>query len=170
MTDHESKQSFDSLGLLDHKLKIVKGDLLKSNADFIAHQCNCMTNKSFGLSASMFKTFPYADIYTNREKYSQLGTISVHGDGKDQRYVINMLAQFYPGKCKWKDTYDKRLDAFQKCLEEISRLPNMEGKSIAFPYNIGCGLAGGNWEDYQKILQYWAQTVKMTVYLYCYES
>ena len=36
-------------------------------------------------------------------------------------------------------------------------LPELE--SVAFPYGIGCGLAGGNWEEYQAMLEEFANMV-----------
>jgi O-acetyl-ADP-ribose deacetylase (regulator of RNase III) len=165
---------------------IEHGDLLESKADFIAHQCNCITTKSKGLSSLIFETFPYADIYSSRSKPDKLGTIIVCGNGQDQRFVINMLAQYYPGKPKYdlgkkprsypgqqpkysRDSEERRLAAFQQCLDRIAEIPNISGKTVAFPYGIGCGLAGGNWEKYEKILSDWSCCVKekerITVYV-----
>lgn len=144
---------------------IEKGDLLQSKADFIAHQCNCITTKSKGLSSLIFEKFPYADIYSSRTKPDKLGTIIVCGSGQDndpaQRYIINMLAQYYPGSSRYpRDSEERRLAAFQQCLDQIVQIPNISGKCIAFPYGIGCGLAGGNWEKYENILSDWSCCVK----------
>jgi len=155
------------------KMLIGPGDLLESKADFIAHQCNCVTTKSKGLSSLIFEKFTYADIYSSRSKPDKLGTIIVCGNSNQaQRYVINMLAQYYPGKPRFypeksrsypghtRDSEERRLQAFQQCLDQIAQIPDISGKSIAFPYGIGCGLAGGNWEKYEKILSDWSCCVK----------
>ena len=42
---------------------------------------------------------------------------------------------------------------FQECLDAIGKL-NL--KSVAFPYEIGCGLAGGKWACYDNMLQKFA--------------
>ena len=42
---------------------------------------------------------------------------------------------------------------FQDCLDAIGKL-NL--KSVAFPYDIGCGLAGGKWARYDDMLQKFA--------------
>ena len=56
------------------------------------------------------------------------------------------------GKCtnSISETYENRFMWFKMCLEEIAKL---KPTSLAFPYNIGCGLAGGNWNQYYPALQ-----------------
>lgn len=39
------------------------GDLLRSTEKYICQQCNCTTRRALGLSAAMFKKFPYANVY-----------------------------------------------------------------------------------------------------------
>ena len=41
---------------------------------------------------------------------------------------------------------------------KIAKIPNLE--SIAFPWRIGCGLAGGNWEWYLGTLKNFADHVE----------
>jgi hypothetical protein len=39
--------------------------------------------------------------------------------------------------------------------------------SIAFPYKIGCGLAGGKWEDYESMIYKFAKenpNIKVKIY------
>lgn len=134
-------------------IKTINGDLLKAKEEYIAHQCNCVTNNAAGLAKSIYQVFPYANVYADRTDHSMPGTIQICGNGKDQRYVINMFSQYYPGGA-WddfdNDTPELRLHYFEKCLIEISEIPAI--KSIAFPYKIGCGIAGGNWKDYYEAL------------------
>ena len=49
-----------------------------------------------------------------------------------------------------KDSDSKRIVWFEKCLDKIGKIKNI--KSVAFPYKIGCGLAGGDWEIYEQML------------------
>ena len=154
--------------------KVVVGDLLESGHSYIAHHCNCNTVKSHGLSASIATKFPSADIYSRRKRIgrrnatsepSTPGTVEVieqssplGGIEKDSQHIICLLAQWAPGKCgnfsrfypdTYQDTQDNRELWFKKCLDEIDRLGFDE---IAMPYLIGCGLAGGNWKRYEKLL------------------
>jgi O-acetyl-ADP-ribose deacetylase (regulator of RNase III) len=142
-------------------MKIIEGDLLEAKEQYIAHQCNLVTNRAANLALSVFSRYPYANIYAER-KYPhdpevsgpRMGDIIIRGNGDDQRLVINMCAQYYPGKPKFalskRDGYEARQEAFAACLEKISKIPGL--KSIAFPWGIGCGAAGGDWEKYQKMI------------------
>ena len=126
-----------------------KENILLSDYQYIAHQCNCVSNHSAGLAKSIFQKFPYSDIYKFREKRDSPGNIIISGNGIDQRYIINMLAQYYPGEPKY-ESYEQRLSWFDSCIDKILKIPDL--KQIAFPYKIGCGLAGGKWEDYEKLI------------------
>jgi O-acetyl-ADP-ribose deacetylase (regulator of RNase III) len=133
-----------------NKIIEVAGDLLKADTEYIAHQCNCITTYGKGLSASLFKRFPWADTYSNRRTPSVPGTIDVFGNGQAQRYVINMYSQYNPGKPKRPDdTSEQRQKWFYDCLTQISAISGIE--EVAFPYFIGCGLAGGNRNDYYRL-------------------
>jgi len=156
--------------------KIVNGDLLESECTIIAHQCNCKTQSSAGLSKAIFTKFPYSDAYSERTNPDTPGTIDIRGNGQDKRYVANMFAQYYPSFPKWKnDTAELRKQWFRKCLDYISGfiqenyiIPESltENVSVGFPYLIGCGLAGGKWKDYENILKDWSKTSQFDVIVY----
>lgn len=139
-------------------LKIIKGDLLESKEQYIAQQTNCCSQSAIGLAYYLFQKFPYANTYKNRFEKDVPGTIIICGNGLDKRYVINMNAQYTPGGPKYIsiDTYKIREVYFQQCLDQISKIENLE--SIAFPYLIGCGLARGNWNNYYNMLNDFAET------------
>ena len=134
-------------------IKIVNDDLLKATEDYILHQCNCITRNAAGLAFSLFNKFPYANVYKTRADFSVPGTIQVCGNGLGERYIINMFSQYAPGKC-WNnsetDTYELRKQYFKSCLSEVAKIQNL--KSVALPVGIGCGLAGGKWEDYYQMI------------------
>ncbi len=144
-------------------LKIIKGNLLDSDCQYIAHQCNCYSRRGAGLASAIFKAFPWADVYSNRSEHendaSLFGSITVHGDPKrNQRYVINIYGQLKPGKpSPGRDSAASRLEASSKALDQIAELPKL--KSIGFPYGIGCGLAGGDWNEYETLLENFAERV-----------
>jgi O-acetyl-ADP-ribose deacetylase (regulator of RNase III) len=142
-------------------LEIVEGNLLEATEQYIAHNCNCVTNSAAGLAKHIFTKYPYADVYRTRESVSQPGTIQVSGNGIENRYVINMFTQYYPGISKEQDSnLDGRVARekyFHQCLLKVSQLPGL--KSIAFPFGIGCGLAGGNWDYYLGTLNNFANFV-----------
>ncbi len=117
------------------------------------------------MSATIFSRFPYADVYSGRTDPDKLGSIAVRGNGHDQRFIFG---QYFPGKVRFpnsaKDGFDARLKAFQSCLTDISRIEDLG--SVAFPWGIGCGAAGGDWETYLATLEYFAEQVGVPVQIY----
>jgi hypothetical protein len=83
------------------------------------------------------------------------GTILVRGNGKKKRFVVNLMGQKFPGPPKSNsDSVTLRKHWFQLGLDEIAKL---NPTSLAFPKNIGCGLAKGKWDDYKKMLVKYAK-------------
>lgn len=137
-------------------IEIISGNLLDSKEQYICHQCNCVTDGlAAGLAMAIFNKHPYSDVYKNRKERSVLGTISIHGNGENDRFVVNMFSQYYPGHPVFpNDNVSIREAAFKNCLNYIGRISNLV--SIAFPYMIGCGLANGDWDRYYKMLETFA--------------
>ena len=156
-------------------MKEVSGNLLDCEYDVIAHQTNCTTRgPAKGLAADIFRKFPYADTYKKRKNTDfkhEAGTVELMGDGKKQRFVANMYAQYEPGKIKRgiEDTIKKRQKWFTVCLQELhAEMKVRKLTSVAFPYQIGCGLARGNWPRYKKMLKSFAKEAErdgITTYL-----
>jgi O-acetyl-ADP-ribose deacetylase (regulator of RNase III) len=147
-------------------IKIVNGDITETDCKYIAHQCNCNTVKSHGLSKTIATKWPWADVYSKRVQIgarnattqpSIPGTIELLTNGDIT--VICLFAQWAPGKCgdyakyypkTYVDTVENRLSWFKECISKIDDL-NLD--EITMPFKIGCGLAGGDWKIYEQILQ-----------------
>lgn len=145
-----------------------KGNLLESDCDYICHQVNCRGKMNSGIAKQIREKWPI--VYKNyMEKYDAvfdlavktyggyecgfdvseilLGDIQIVGLWNNyhttdfHQSVINMFAQQHYG-------YDKQrytsYDAFWNCLNLIKKSVTTD-KKIGFPYNIGCGLGGANW-------------------------
>lgn len=145
-------------------IHIKSDNILNSNEKYIIHQCNCITNNAFGLAEAIFTKYTYADEYKNRKKYSIPGTISIKGDGNEFRYIINAFAQFSPGKPSLNESKENRLQWFKECLDKIEKIENLE--SIAFPYKIGCGYGGGDWNEYIKVIEDFSENSSIKVVIY----
>ena len=136
-------------------VKIIEGNILNTGATYIAHQCNCVTTYARGIADVIFKQYTYADSYSKRginlegrvEPESIPGTIEICGDGIVQRGIINMYAQYHPGKPRDDiDSVKDRRKWFHECLMHVAALDRLP--SIAFPNRIGCNLGGGDWNWY----------------------
>ncbi len=162
-------------------MKTVQGDLLDVKKGFIIQQCNCNTVKSHGLSLAIERRFPYCDVYKGRKAIgtrncaatpSVPGTYEVftHPNEDDHPVIVCLMAQWAPGKpgayervypavsTGERDTYENRLAWFREAMTDFVRhcvdtKVDFSAEPLCIPYQIGCGLAGGNWDEYQKVLQ-----------------
>ncbi len=161
-------------------MEIIQGNILTNNttSDYIIQQCNCLTVRSHGLSATLEKAYPYAKVYSTRraignrnlaipEDRDTVGTYKILSDPEGP-HVVCLFGQHRPGKLNtpYFNNYPEsnppesavsRLTWFKDALHSfVADLPDLEGDEryvLKFPYKIGCGLAGGNWNDYYKVLQ-----------------
>lgn len=136
-------------------VKYVKGNLLDSDCDYICHQVNCQGRMASGIAKQIRERWPevYEEYmayceYCKKHQLSMLGhNVDVPVDEYSKR-VVNMFSQNSYG-------YDGRrytsYDAFCDCLLDIRRL--VQGGTIGFPKNIGCGLGGGNWKVISALIE-----------------
>jgi hypothetical protein len=135
-------------------LFLLEDDFVNSTYQYIANTCNCIYVCPPGISMQLTKKFPYADCYQKKDavlagdvppddRY-KLGTVDICGDGKENRFIINMYSQHGCGKPRQYEDFDSkamRLLWFKTCLEQIRGSKDI--REIAFP----CGL-GDPWDDY----------------------
>lgn len=145
-------------------IEIIIGNILECDAKYICHQTNCVSKNSAGLAKDLFNKYSYANCYSDRTDSSKPGTIDIRGNGINQRLVINLHGQVYPGKVRYPDSELDGILAREKYfyhgLLRIAKIPDLQ--SIAFPWRIGCNLAGGNWGNYFCMLNNFAKYVKNT--------
>lgn len=147
-------------------IKIINGNLFDARETFLVHQANCVTKRAKHLAADVFKRFPYANVYKGRTKPDKPGDIILRGNGVSQRFVVAMLAQYYPGRPRYAKSSLDGFVARQKYFRQALHLMgDLEG-SFAFPYGIGCGAAGGDWNFYLKQIENWAQWASKQVVIY----
>lgn len=148
-----------------YKMRIITGDLLDATEDYIVQQCNCLSVRPHGLSDTIAKKWKHANPYALRRAVQGRnlavasdravpGTIQVLGR------IICAFGQVAMGKpgdydsCGTPDTAAHRLAYFKACLDQTAQL---KPKSLALPFMIGCGLAGGKWSDYEAALRAFAK-------------
>ena len=147
-------------------IHIVSGNLLEASEPYIGHQCNCMTiGKAAGLAKALFKKYPFANVYAKRTGPSDPGSYSMHGNGADQRYVVNFYAQDFPGKPKGPtDSKEARLQWLIQSVAAFAR--DSKSSELALPYGIGCGLAGGDQDVYFTALEKLAREKSFSITFY----
>ena len=179
-TSHQSKSTKPNKTKLN-KPKVpsnfqeIEGDLLQlrniNSPLFIVHQTNCVSQSARGLAKHVFAQHPYADTYKKKKKKKEkiayirtAGTCSFHKG--PTLTVVNLYGQHGPGKNYNRKKYphiidDKkaRVNFFKSAIEDLRSkltLSKEEEKTVAFPFGIGCNLAGGDWTVYYAMLQQFA--------------
>ena len=151
--------------------KVVDGDIFDSTEDFLCHQCNCVTKRSAHMAAAVFKRYPYADVYTERYEHDKPGTVKIRNTlDTNDRIIINMFGQYYPGYSKWPNSYrdghEARQTYFKSCLDAMKKMCGKGTYSFAFPWRIGCGAAGGDWGAYIEMLKDFEASIDGNVTIY----
>lgn len=133
-------------------IKYIDGDLVKEAElfDVIAHCCNCYCNMGAGIAPQIKAKFPEAylvDCTTKRGDESKLGTITFTEDTTP--IVVNLYGQYdYTGRRHGEMDldYDALRSALRAMKEEFS------GLLFGLP-KIGAGLAGGDWDVIEAIIE-----------------
>lgn len=130
-------------------IREIQGDLLNAKADVICHQVNCKGVMGAGLARKIRNKFPLivgpykAACYVSGEHL--LGTVQYF---HTPVYAIaNLFAQDDYGSGKCHTDYD----ALKSCFRRLA-IAWPDGV-IAVPYNLGCGLAGGDWNKVYALLK-----------------
>lgn len=129
------------------------GDVLKSGADIICHQVNCKGVMGTGLAYQVRQANPklfreYRSLCTLYGS-GNLGTTYVLPVDRDLYEPVEK--QHFIANCFGQDTYGR-----DKCYTDYTSLNHalkmtrewalgMGKNSVAIPYGIGCGAAGGDW-------------------------
>lgn len=133
-------------------IRHVIGDLVKDAEQYevIAHCCNCFCTMGSGIAPQIKAKFPEAyavDCATPKGDLTKLGTISHTVNSKP--IVVNLYGQYdYTGRRSGKMDLD--YDALKSALIEMKN--KFTGKTIAMP-KIGAGLAGGDWNRIEAIIE-----------------
>ena len=104
-------------------------------------------------------------FYTHRQRDDVPGTITTRGNNQYERLVVNIHAQFAPGRPRQtsRDTSERREHYFMRCLRQLEQhmLQHYYNRNVR-PQYIGCGLAGGHWPTYRHIIRDFARRIKRT--------
>lgn len=148
----------------------ITGDLielaLKGEFDVITHGCNCFCTMGAGIAPQMAKAFGCDEFFLERnvEKGSidKLGCIDWLS--KNGVAIVNSYTQYHYGK-NHVDGIPNPIDyeALTLCLRKINHI--FKGKHIGLP-QIGCGLAGGDWNKVKEIIKKELKDCIITVVIY----
>lgn len=135
-------------------VKEIKGNLLDTDIDFIAHGVNCQGKMGSGVAKAISDLYPevkagYLNFFQTKLPLTLeggkdfLGTVQTVITS-DKKRVFNCFTQEYYG-------YDGQLYVSYKAIREVFEILAEHYSVIAIP-RIGCGLAGGNWDIVKEII------------------
>lgn len=146
-------------------IEIINGNIFESDADIICHQVNTHGVMGAGIALQIKEKFP--DVYeVYKEKCKEFS-----------KYDINPLGHVLYCRTKYSNVIIANLfsqigmstdyNAMKNCLRSIYNDCKKYNESVAIPYKIGCGIAGGDWNKvYDMIEEIFSQdeNVKCTIY------
>ncbi|GFN32439.1 hypothetical protein PCURB6_26990 [Paenibacillus curdlanolyticus] len=146
-------------------IKIVEGDLMNATENIIGHQVNCQSVMGSGVARAIRDTYEAAYVgYMNycdgKEPYDLLGTCHLVdiGNGK---FVAHLFGQLNYGRTKYRYT---DYIALKEALYKLKVIAKRNNLSVALPYNIGCGLANGDWKVVSQIIEEVFEDYEVTLY------
>jgi len=159
-------------------IKIIEGNILNATEDIICHQVNCRGKMGSGLAKQIRNKYP--NVYESyvklvnwqKEEYNKglaknkslLGNIQFV-DCSDGKVIANLFGQEGYGRDKQYTDYTALRKSLESLYETVTCDYNtLYGKSIAIPYNLGCGLAGGNWNIVYEMIKQIFYNYEITIY------
>ena len=146
-------------------VKVVVGSLLDAKENFICHQVNCKGIMGGGIALQLRNK--YKGLYEEYKDFCdvvqhKLGKVSFYKvEDEPNKYIINLFAQSTIGRGVQTD-----YDALRGCLETVRDAVEGTDFSVALPYNIGCGLAGGDWDIVSRIIDEVFKETEVVLYRY----
>jgi len=145
-------------------MEIVNGNLLEAPENILVHQTNCMGVMGSGIAKQVKEKYP--EVFNGYYNYCKTNTVeNILGtalicEADDGKLIANVFGQVNYGTDKIYTDYE----ALRKGLEEVKVFADQHFLSVALPYNIGCGRAGGDWEIVSKIIEEVFGDVKLYKY------
>lgn len=145
-------------------IKYVTGNLLEAKEDIIGHQVNTIGAMGAGLAKQIRSKYPavyedYRDFCKTNKGKTLLGRVYMAhlSNGKS---IANLFGQMSVGRNRQQTDYD----ALRRALSSLRKHTETNSLSVALPYGLGCGLAGGDWEIVSKIIEEVFEDYEVTVY------
>ena len=158
-------------------IKIVDGDLLQANVPLIAHQTNCLGVMGAGIAKVIKNKWP--NVYTQYKDFCKdfnysrgLLGLSQICKTKDTpiKYVANLFGEYsYTESATPYENRHTNYYALEIALLALKADCIAYGiKEIGIPYKLGCGLAGGNWDNvvYPILQKLFENNPEITLYIY----
>lgn len=155
------RKVFEEIGklreMINKEIKVVEGNILDASEDIIVHQVNCLGVMGAGLAKQIAERYPivkekYLEYCNKYIRESLLGELHLV-DTKEGKLVANVFGQMGIKK----NSLDKKVytdfEALKLGLERVRNFAEVQSMSVAIPTHIGCGLAGGDWDEIKPMIE-----------------
>jgi len=150
------------------KINYVKGDATAPQGEgdkIICHICNDIGVWGAGFVLAITKKWGYPEYHYRARQQYPLGHVDVLSVDQDDNgnvlYVANMIGQ-HGVRSNAQGIPPIRYQAVAEALMKVNKIAKEMGATLHMP-RIGCGLAGGEWSQIEKILKA-VVSVDVTVY------
>lgn len=136
----------------------IQGNLLLEKCDIICHQVNCIGVMGAGIAAQIKEK--WNNVFTRYKTICCLSSNSENLLGECQivkvhdpniSYVANLFGQNLISRQGVMTNY-QALEEAMRDVVEFATLNYPNGCTVGFPYKIGCGIAGGDWNVVKDII------------------
>jgi len=134
-------------------IRLIQGDLLESDCDVIAHGCNCFCNMGAGIARQIQQRYPealQADQETDVGEEEKMGTFTV-GES-ESRLVYNLYTQYSYGRDRVHLDLLALHESLARFRADLITRGIYETSVLGLPL-IGCGLAGGTWDQVRPVIE-----------------
>lgn len=142
-------------------IKVKIENILDCTEDIIVHQVNVFGNMGGGVAKQL------ANQYSNLEK-EYLEFCKLHNNDynklKGKVFKIMIKGKFIMNMFSQKENFDTDYEMMKVALNYIKQWAENNNLSICMPYNIGCGIANGNWNKVYKIISDIFSDYEVTLY------
>lgn len=145
------KRSLELTNLLKGKTSYIieEDDIFNGFANIIGHQVNAQGSMNSGIAGQIRKK--YNKAYTEYIKLFKLDKDAKSKMGKcqivdcDDKYIANIFGQLYYGRDE--NVIYTNYDRLEEALLTLKVFAKKNNLIVSLPYNIGCGLANGDWDN-----------------------
>lgn len=154
------------------RIEYKDGDILKCEERILIHQTNCLGIMGSGVAKQIRAKSPrtyleYREFCDRMTPEELLGKVQLVVD--DDKVYVNLFSQLDFGRKKRHTDYEAMDDGLRVLKVYLDTLYK-DIDRIAIPYNIGCGLGGGDWSIVVGIIEGVFSNWDGTIVFYKYEG
>jgi hypothetical protein len=145
-------------------MKIIQQDLLTVTDGIIFHQVNCLGIMGGGIAYALARKFP--NLERDYREICKLAANPLLGKvflwrASDSLCIANIFGQEGISRNRRMTSYDATCNAFEQIKDtsqwssQSNHVFDYYADRFFFPYKMGCGLGGGNWDIYSAIIDHY---------------